>query len=90
MNVEERLFQASLSETNVKSDMNEILEFLSNLTSLVKAANPQKVEVFQKYEDSLIQTILKEGMNSYYSSKIKLYIPYDEDEEKEEKLPEIK
>ncbi len=81
MNVEERLFLASLSNTNRRNDMNDILEYFSNLLEIVKRANPNKIDVLEKYEDNLIHSIIKEGINNFYASKIKKYIPYEEEDE---------
>ncbi len=75
------MFIASLSYTNLRNDMNEILEYFANLLEMVKKHNPQKAALYEKHEDDLIKLIVKDGLKNFYSSKIKLYIQEDYDEE---------
>lgn len=76
---------ASLSETNLRNDMNEILEYFAKLFEMVKKHNPQKSELYEKHEDDLIRLIVNEGLKNFYASKIKLYIDEDYDEIEREK-----
>ena len=74
MNEEERFLLACLHPENIKQDLNSLLDYLEKIYEAIKMVNQEGDENF------IIQYSIEKGLNHFYSSKIKLYIPDDEDE----------
>jgi hypothetical protein len=92
MNNEERLLHSLFSETNLKEDLNEILEYLDKMFKVIKEFNKEKYS--DKFDNEIIKLIVKEGFENFLSSKVKLYSfdredSDDEDYGKSEKKEEV-
>lgn len=88
MNHEERLLTASLSETNMRDDINAILECFSNVCDLVYQTNRGKEDLLNRYEEKVLGMVIDAGLKSFYASKVKLHS--QELDEEEEKNGEVK
>jgi hypothetical protein len=87
MNNEERLLEALISKSNVKEDLNEILEYLADIYTLIEKVHQNKRDLIDKNVDEITLVVLNQGLRHFYSSKINLYIK-DRDEDQEEQ-PQI-
>ena len=87
MNNEERILDAFISKTNIKQDLNEILEYISKMFEAITKLHYNKLDIIDKNEEELINFIVKEALKNFFSSKIMLYI---HDEYEEDKPVQIK
>ena len=78
MNLEETFLNAFFGKTNIKDDLNELLEYMNKMFEIIRYDNETKVD---KLEDSLIPLVIKNALTNHYAAKIKLLYPDAEDDE---------
>jgi hypothetical protein len=83
LNNEERLLFACFCDTNLKEDMNELLEYCAKMLDILVKANYHKREIIMDNQEEVIKLVFNNAIRNYYSSKIKLFFKDIEDEEEE-------
>ena len=78
MNLEERFLNAFFCDTNIRDDLNDLLEYMNKIHEIIRFENPTKID---KFSEGLIPLVIKEALTNHYSAKIKLLYPDAEDED---------
>ena len=71
MNFEERLFYSMLNETNLKSELVFIIDYLNRLYD--KTVEVHRVKPSQSLDKDLILYLTKKGLAKYFSMKLKKF-----------------
>jgi len=70
-----------MASTNLKEDLNELLEYSEKMFDVFKKIHPSKIDLINKNEDELIKFLFFQAITNFYASKVKLYFSEEEDED---------
>jgi hypothetical protein len=70
-----------MASTNLKEDLNELLEYCDKMFDIFKKIHPSKLDVINKNEDELVKFIFSQAITNFYASKVKLYFSEEEEED---------
>jgi hypothetical protein len=88
MNNEERMLQALLTETNIRNDLIEILEYCETMYQIYSKVHENKYDLINKNENVITKMIFKSAIRNFLSSKVKLYTEQYDDEEEDTTVKE--
>lgn len=80
MNLEERMLLAFFTLSNLKNDLNELLEYMNKMYEIIRYGNEELVD---RVEEDLAIMVIRNALTNHFSAKIKILIPdADEDDDK--------
>ncbi len=79
MNLEERMLNAFFTLSNLKNDLNEILEYMNKIYEIIRYGNQDLVD---KVEDEICVLVIRNALTNHFAAKIRILIPdVDEDDD---------
>lgn len=80
MNLEERMLLAFFTLSNLKNDLNELLEYMNKMYEIIRYGNENLID---RVEEDLSIMVIRNALTNHFAAKIKILIPdADEDDDK--------
>jgi len=80
MNLEERMLLAFFTISNLKADLNELLEYMNKMFEIIRYGHESLVD---RVEEEVSFMVIKNALTNHYAAKIKILISdADEDDDK--------